>query len=89
MRNNPGPGGPNWGPVTAEDDPPSPSRCYGGSTGRIFFSIAVREAARNEHKGRCRLVRIARLLKRKRKSSFHALGVVSATASSVILEIKY
>jgi len=31
VRNNPGPGGPNWGPVTAEDDPPSPSRCFGGS----------------------------------------------------------
>ena len=31
LLNNPGPGGPNWGPVTAEDDPPSPSRGYGGS----------------------------------------------------------
>jgi len=48
VRNNPGPGGPNWGTVTAEDDPPSPSRCYGGSTGRIFFSIAVPEAGSNE-----------------------------------------
>jgi len=60
VRNNPGPGGPNWGTVTAEDDPPSPSRCYGGSTGRIFSSIAAQKAARNEHKGNVSFGELAR-----------------------------
>jgi len=80
VRNNPGPGGPNWGTVTAEDDPPSPSRCYGGSTGRIFFSIAVQKAARNEHQGRCRLVQIVRPSRSVNEDSFHSLRVLSATA---------
>ena len=42
LRNNPGPGGPNWGPVTAEDDPPSPSRGCGDSdrTNRFQYSGA-------------------------------------------------
>jgi hypothetical protein len=40
LRNNPGPGGPNWGPVTAEDDPPSPSRCYGGSDRTNLFQYS-------------------------------------------------
>jgi len=39
-RNNPGPGGPNWGTVTAEDDPPSPSRCYGGSDRTNLFQYS-------------------------------------------------
>ena len=38
----PGLGCPSWVRATAEDDPPSPSRDCGGSTGRIFISIAVR-----------------------------------------------
>jgi hypothetical protein len=72
VRNNPGPGGPNWGTVTAEDDPPSPSRCYGGSTGRIFFSIAVQRATRNEHKGTCHSVHAVRPGEARTKTSFHA-----------------
>jgi hypothetical protein len=41
MHNNPGPGSPNWGPdVTAEDDPPSPNRCYGGSDWTNLFQYS-------------------------------------------------
>ena len=40
LRNNPGPGGPNWGPVTAEDDPPSPSRGYGDSDRTNLFQYS-------------------------------------------------
>jgi hypothetical protein len=40
---------------------PRPAAASGAPTGRIFFSIAVQKAARNEHKGRCHLAHIARL----------------------------
>jgi len=40
LRNNPGPGGPNWGPVTAEGDPPSPSRYFGGSHWTNLFQYS-------------------------------------------------
>jgi hypothetical protein len=39
---------------------PRPAVATGAQTGRIFFSIAVQTAARNEHKGTCRFVRSAR-----------------------------
>ena len=50
LRCNPGPGSPDWVPATAEDDPPSPGSCYGGSTGRSL-SITARNAGRNEQFG--------------------------------------
>lgn len=43
----PGLGCPSWVRATAEDDPPSPSRDCGGSTRRIFISIAARPSPRN------------------------------------------
>ncbi len=47
---------------------PRPAVAMGALTGRIFFSIAVQKAARNEHRGRCHLVHIVRRVKRQRKS---------------------
>jgi hypothetical protein len=47
---------------------PRPAVATGALTGRIFSSIAVQKAGRNEHQGRCHLVQIARRVKRKRKS---------------------
>ena len=47
---------------------PRPAVAMGALTGRIFFSIAVQKAARNEHRGRCHLVHIVHRVKRQRKS---------------------
>ena len=53
LRNNPGPGGPNWGPVTAEDDPPSPDRGCGGSdrTNLLQYSGAADRTQRGRVPG--------------------------------------
>ena len=48
LLSSPGPAGPNLGPLTAEDVPPSPESRYGAATGRIFCSIAMRGAGSNE-----------------------------------------
>ena len=54
LSSNPSPGRPNWGPdATAEDDPPSPNRCYGGSdwTNLLQYSGAASPAQRGEQQG--------------------------------------
>jgi hypothetical protein len=50
---------------------PRPAVATGALTGRIFFSIAAQKAARNEHRGTCRLAQITRSVKCKRKPPFH------------------
>lgn len=45
---------------------PRPTAATGAPTGRIFLSIAVPEAGRNEHKGTCHLVHAVGLEKRTR-----------------------
>jgi hypothetical protein len=48
---------------------PRPAVATGAPTRRIFFSIAMRAAGSNEHKGRCHLVHIARLREAYTKAS--------------------